>query len=221
MTPYYDSEHATIYCGRCEEILPELPPADVVIADPPYGSRRPPQHSKRGALKEVRGNDRIAPEWIFSLRLNDAAAVYSFCTWDTLEEWKRLLAYRLNMRSCIVWDKEIHGLADLKTCWAPRHELILFGSNGRHEFNGRRPIDVIRCTRKQSDLHPYEKPVELMKQLLICTSGALIIDPFMGTGPTLRAAKDMGRKAIGVEIEEEFCEIAAKRLRQNVLEFAN
>lgn len=72
--------------------------------------------------------------------------------------------------------------------------------------------DVGRC-------HTTQKPLELMKELvaLFTDPGELILDPFMGSGTTLRAAKDCGRKAIGIELEEKYCEVAAKRMRQEVL----
>ncbi len=89
--------------------------------------------------------------------------------------------------------------------------------------NSDRNIRVFECLRGLNGLreHPTQKPVELMSWVLSFYPTALnVIDPFMGSGTTLRAAKDLGRKAIGIEIEERYCEIAAKRMAQEVFQFA-
>ena len=217
MRPYYESDNITLYCGNCLHVLSHIEPASAIITDPPYGVRRPNAYRVNGPLKEVQGNDSVDPAWIFAAQVTDPAAIYSFCTWDSLEEWKTLLNYRFKVRSCIVWDKEIHGCGDTKTCWAPRHELILYAANGRYEFVDR-PVDVLRHRRTSSDLHPYEKPVPLLQTLLATTTG-MVLDPFAGCGSTLIAAKLQRRPAIGIEISEEYCEIAANRLKQSVFDF--
>jgi site-specific DNA-methyltransferase (adenine-specific) len=176
---------------------------------------------KRQRFDEIIGNDAVHGEWLRDVQVSNGGACYVFCTWDTLEEWRQeLLKAGLRVRSCVVWDKVRHGLADLKTCWAPRHEMILFAANGRHELIGRRPVDVLREQRVTpvSLCHPYQKPVALICRVLEASRGT-VLDPFMGSGTTLVAAKKLNRRAIGIEMEERYCEIAAKRLEQGVFDF--
>jgi site-specific DNA-methyltransferase (adenine-specific) len=117
----------------------------------------------------------------------------------------------------LVWDK---GQIGMGREFRKSHELILrlWGKDLPIMSDGTAHSDVLRygpvdnARRK----HPAEKPVELISELLWCATGT-IFDPFMGSGTTLVAAKQLGRKAIGIEIEERYCEIAAKRLAQEVL----
>jgi DNA modification methylase len=76
---------------------------------------------------------------------------------------------------------------------------------------------LFRFQRDQADTHPTMKPVAMVRDILSAVPGDVVLDPFVGSGTTLRAAKDLGRRAIGIEIEEKHCEIAANRLRQEVL----
>lgn len=92
----------------------------------------------------------------------------------------------MKVRSAIIWDKVIHGLADLQTCYAPQYEIILFASKGRSILLGSRPKDIIRCQRLSPSKmkHPYQKPVELIVPLLRVSTqvGNTILDPFTGSG---------------------------------------
>ena len=208
----------TIYHGDASTVLASLPSVDAVITDPPYGCKRPSQWA--GKRDDIQGNKTIDATWMDSVSVNDGGAVYVFTAWEVMDVWKAELAKRWNLRSCIVWDKGIHGLADLKTCWAPRHELCLFAGVGRHELNGKRPVDVLQVQRVNETGHPYEKPVALMGRIMEASNPATVVDPFMGSGSVLVAAKRDNRKAIGIEIEERYCEMAANRLRQGVFDFA-
>jgi site-specific DNA-methyltransferase (adenine-specific) len=113
--------------------------------------------------------------------------------------------------TCLVWLKrydEAFGsfLSDAETAWM---------SKGRGVYCRR---DLSNNAIANERVHPTQKPVSLMRWCIeFFPHARTILDPFMGSGTTLRAAKDLGRKAIGIEIEERYCEIAAKRLSQMAL----
>ena len=116
----------------------------------------------------------------------------------------------------LIWDtKGANGMGDLSIPWKPSHQEIYVWGSG---FVGHRGSDVLSFPPEQSfgRDHPHAKPVDLMQELVGKTTGT-VLDPFMGSGTTLVAAKNLGRKAIGIEIEERYCEIAALRCSQGVL----
>ncbi|HLU95578.1 MAG TPA: site-specific DNA-methyltransferase [Thermobifida alba] len=126
------------------------------------------------------------------------------------------------VRQLIVWDKgDSPGMGDLKMPWGPAHEEIYVFGAGWH---GRRRSNVLRYptippSAAARPSHPTPKPVSLMVDLIQCCPPGVIADPFAGSGTTLRAAKDLGRRAIGVEVNEQYCEIAARRLAQETFDF--
>lgn len=213
MTPYYADEWVTLYHGDCRE-TPAWLAADVLVTDPPYGIKH--SSNKPGA---PRRGDQIANDGDVSVRDgvlgawgDRPAVVFGSC---------RQPVPPMAVRGTLVWDKGGHvGMGDLSLPWKQNWEHIYVAGPG---FSGRRGSGVLRVNAlvpwAGEVTHPHEKPVELLRLLLDkCPPGA-VADPFAGSGTTLRAAKDMGRKAIGVEIEERYCEIAARRLAQGVLDF--
>ncbi len=213
MTPYYDDGSCTIYHGDCRElsqVVAPPPSVAVVIADPPYGHgydttrQRPNMYGDRGWAPLVGADVPFEPGWL--------VAAYA----KTVIFGANHFADRLPPSpSWFIWDKrEGHGTCDFADC-----EMAWSNVGGparifRHYWMG-----GITKSERSAKLHPTQKPVALMAWLIDRTTceGALIFDPFMGSGPVLRAAKDLGRRAIGIEIEERYCEIAAKRLAQEVL----
>ncbi len=211
MKPYYEREGIVIYHGDCREILPKLTEkVDLVLTDPPYGiDYQSARRTEWNRKAKIQGDD-IFPLWMFDL-LKPERALFVWCRWDILH----LLPIP---KSLIVWDKGNHSMGDLQHEYGRQWEAVAFYPMAEHQFRYR-PKDIINIMRVAPErlIHPNEKPVEVAKSLLDANVGDLILDPFMGSGSVLRAAKDLGRKAIGIEIEERYCEVAAKRLSQEVL----
>jgi DNA modification methylase len=206
MTPYYQDDACTIYHGDCREILPLLPKVDLVLTDPPYGIGRDgmrPSTSSHGGRKayEFLGWDNAAPsEEIFRLIFERSK--------DQIIWGANYFAEHLPpSMGWLVWDKgQDICSSDCELAFSSR--------------SGALRRKVLNRTELQKDgaVHPTQKPLALLSWCLAFFPAAqTILDPFMGSGTTLRAAKDLGRKAIGIELEEKYCEIAAKRLAQEVL----
>lgn len=208
-TPYYDDGTVTIYRGDCRVLMPMLT-ADVLIADPPYGMAYVSNSAKSGPSAPIIGDgDTRLRDWLLSY-WGDRPAIL-FGTWRVP---------RPPCRALLVWDKgESPGMGDLSLPWGPSHEEIYVTGAG---WRGRRIGSVLRFPglapgdRHRPD-HPTPKPLPLMRHLIERAPTGTIVDPCAGSGSTLRAAKDLGRRAIGIEIEERYCEIAAQRCAQDVL----
>jgi len=205
--PYYEKDGIVIYLGDCREILPQLPKVDLVLTDPPYGMSFRSNHR---IIKHdnIRGDKQLPLDLINECILKANNACYVFCRWDNLDEM-------VKPKSVIAWVKNNWSMGDLKHEHGRQWEAICFYPSANHEFKKRIP-DVIQRCKTWNNVHPTEKPTDLMTQLIACNVGETVLDPFMGSGTTLVAAKDLGRKAIGIEIEEKYCEIAVKRLAQGV-----
>ena len=224
MTPYYDDGTCVIYHGDCREILPTLEVADLMITDPPYGVG---WQSSRGSHDLIAGDDGSLPleAWLdLALRKTRRGRhvyIFGFRPSDIPE----------GMPMCgfaeLVWDKGVMGLGDITSPWGPSHEPILFGVQEISKANRAknygvtaarlRKASVLRFQRPHSAQtlrHPTEKPVDLLRVLIESSStfGETVLDPFAGSGSTLEAARLEGRKAVGIELDERYCEAAAKRL---------
>ena len=228
MKPYYDHAGITIYHGDCREILPEIK-ADVVVTDPPYGIKDKPMLDLPGGRRargkkssnntyhpETTWDDEINPEWAKAV-CSASETIAWFGQWRKREEVESTMT--LPLRCEIIWAKDCHVGPPCPL--AMRDERIWVFS--KHGIKGQRfettVWDEPIIPTWKFKHHKNEKPLQLMSRLIswLSSEDQLILDPFMGSGTTLRAAKDLGRKAIGIEIEERYCEIAAKRLAQEVL----
>lgn len=208
--PYYDRDGITIYNADCREILPFIGEFDLCLTDPPYGMEFQSNHRIK-KHERIHGDDNLPILEILDCinRVNRAA--YFFCRWDNIGDMPK-------PKSVLAWVKNNWSMGDLEHEHGRMWEAICFYANKDHEFIKRIP-DVILQARTGNNLHPTQKPVELMGALISANVGERILDPFMGSGTTLVAAKQLGRKAVGIEIEEKYCAIAVQRLAQDILDF--
>ena len=203
---YYDEDGITIYHGDCRDILPQLEPVDLVLTDPPYGIadvwKGGSGHGwgKANTEKPTRNTwDAKTPDRE-TLETIIAKATYSII-------WGGNYFQLPISRGWLVWVKPEREftLSEAELGWTNKDTVMR----------------VCECHRSDSDrAHPTQKPIYLMKwciSWLKKESPDIILDPFMGSGTTLVAAQQLGRKAIGIEICEDYCRIAVDRLRQGVL----
>lgn len=196
MTPYYSDGRIRIYHGDCREVLPALAafPFDALVTDPPYPN-------KAGHFDDaVDIARRVLAEHIAS-----EAIVF----WDEFE----VPPVPLPLVARHVWHRNNTNRPD-------NYEAIYeFRRDGKRRASRVMAYPVVYpgltgCVEATG--HPTQKNEKLMRELVQRTEGA-VLDPFMGSGSTLRAAKDLGREAVGIEVDERWCEIAARRLGQEVL----
>lgn len=210
MRPYHSERGIEIYHGDCREILPDLRKGvriDAVVSDPPYGIDLDGPgcntHNKNRAI--VGDGEPFEPAFLFGI--------------GTLVLWGgNNFADQLPIGGWLCWDKRVVESADVirgspfELAWVnDRSKFKLY----RLQHCGAINADAANTPR----WHPTQKPVRLMTSVLRDFPADLLCDPFMGSGSTLLGAKLLGRAAIGIEIEEKYCEIAAKRLSQEVFQF--
>lgn len=215
LQPYYDDGQCTIYHGDACSVLAKLDAgqADVFITDPPYGTRTEQRDEWMvGEFSNVMPV--ILPE-LHRVGVTNAA-LYLFTSWKLMADWVFRCSPYFRMQNFLIWDKGRHSGTFGMYSWQFHWEGIYYGIKGPRPIRAYMP-DVLRTTEHPK--YPMQKPVDVLSRLILASSdvGQLIVDPFLGSGTTLRAAKDLGRKCIGIEIEEKYCEIAARRLQQEVL----
>jgi site-specific DNA-methyltransferase (adenine-specific)/modification methylase len=222
--PYYDDGRGIVlYHARCEDVLPGIDPASValLLTDPPYGIALNTEYRTRKRTALALSND--YPCIAGDGEPFDPAHLLRF---------PRLVLFGANhyadrlpaSPSWLVWDKlagltskRAMGFNDSADC-----ELAWTNLGGPARLVPLRWMGLMKgAERDRRRLHPTQKPIALMGGIIgqYTTPGALIVDPYLGSGPTAVAAKMLGRRCIGVELEERYCEIAARRLQQDVLDF--
>lgn len=198
---------------------------DCCITDPPYGigyqsARRT---DKDNWKPKILNDEEPYTEWIDPIfkKLKDGGRLICFYRRDVQDAflWE-IQKVGFEVKSQIVWDKVSHGMGDLAGEFAPQHELMIYATKGRYEFNSKRPKTVYRCLRVMPDklIHPNEKPVSLMAAIIrdITRKGETIIDPFGGSFSTAIAAHREGRNCISYELHEEYFKSGEQRLSDSI-----
>ena len=195
--PYYQDDAVTIYNADCRDVLPTLDKVDLLLTDPPYGKRLNYGGETDDSTDWFKENTR----WLVSLEVPliftcPSSKIYDIPKPDWIAVWHKPLSFGF-------WS----------TPMLPHWEAICIYNQPLKITRS----DVFVSNPEKPNGHPAPKPLSLLREILSVFPAEIVVDPFMGSGTTLRAAKDLGRKAIGIEIEERYCEIAADRMSQTVM----
>ncbi len=215
MTPYYSDDHVTIYHGDALTVG-EWRTADLILTDPPYG------------IGWSKGTNKAAGSYAHAGIAGDKdttvrdAALAMVPTTPAIVFGSFYAPHPCRVRQVVVWWKPNDAGVVGSTTGYRRDAEPVFLLDPWPSTLVQWPSVIRSCHQSISAIvtetgHPHTKPVDLLRQLMERAPDGVIADPFMGSGSTLRAAKDLGRKAIGVEVDERYCEIAAKRCAQEVL----
>ena len=216
MKPYFQNHLVTLYHGDCLQITDWME-ADVLVTDPPYGQSyksnmdrgsRTSWHDAIVGDETTESRDAVLGLW------GAEKAALVFGTWKVQKPKAT--------KQTVVWDKTPCGfMGDLSIPFGSAHEEIY--CLGKTGWTGNREASIVRVQMlmsadKSRPDHPTPKPIALMEKLISKTVGT-IADPFAGSGATLVAARNLGRKVVGVEVEEKYCELIANRLSQQAFDF--
>ena len=215
--------------GNCLEILETLQNGciDIVLTDPPYGINYVSNRSiyedtitKRGLLNDGKEEafellDKACE--ILQRKTAENAHLYFFCSWSVFSKFESIVAKYFTIKTPIVWDKGNKGSGDLENDWGNQTEIIIYCVKGKKLVNNRRG-NIINVSRLHTSrmVHPTQKPDELIRQILevSATAGDFVVDPFMGSGSTIKVCNDMKLKSLGIELDQDMFNIANQYINE-------
>ena len=214
--------------GNCLEILENLEDGciDIILTDPPYGINYISNRSiyedsitKRGLMND--GNEAFEIlEKTCQILINKVAKnahLYFFCSWSVFSKFEYIISKYFTIKTPLIWDKGNKGSGDLENDWGNQTEIIIFCVKGKKLVNNRRG-NLLSIPRLHSSkmVHPTQKPVELISEILAVSyiKGDFIVDPFMGSGSTIKACNKINAKSLGIEIDNDMFNIANKFINE-------
>ena len=210
-------EHRLI-CGDSTDIavidrLMDGVKADMVFCDAPYGYKYESNYQDK---YEMLQNDDKILDFIPAIwgAMKDNCPVYEFCGWQSLKQWLEYFENTsLDLKNVIIWEKNNWSMGDLKGAYAGQYEVILYLNKGRVELNGSRDTDIWKFDREPPKMHPTMKPIELIAYALSKSSkkGDVVLDCFGGSGSTLIACEQTGRKCYTCEIDPKYVDVIIAR----------
>ena len=220
-----------IHLGDSYKLIKEIPDksVDLVVIDPPYlinyftNYRKDKDHDFCSAIAND-SNEELIKNIIYELYrvMKDNTAVYVFCSPDKIEVFKTEIEKYFNLKNIVIWVKNNWTAGDLEAQYGKQYEMILYANKGRKFINGDRLTDVwiandimgFNRVAGKEQLHQNQKPLELIKLMIEKSSNEqdLILDCFSGSGTTCVAAKELNRRFIGIEIDENYHRISVERL---------
>lgn len=226
MKPYYDEDGITIYCGDCLEVMDGIAErCDAFVTDPPFAFA--------GGLSNGRSSqvdDQFFAYWWrdvcgkLTALCGEAGSGFIWCDWRTVSSFAAGFAPKSQTYDYYRMTQMIHHYREMPGQGMPFRnsvDMIAYVRGPKHKDppipNTTHNFISSYWYYGKHEYHPAEKCLKIAEQLIEWAGGQTVIDPFMGSGTTLAAAREKGRRAIGIEIEEKYCEIAAERLRQRSL----
>lgn len=209
--------------GNSLEILKSLQDnsIDIILTDPPYGIEYKSNRSQDSNAITKRGLLNDGKKEAFELLENTCkilvdktskdSHLYFFCSWSVFSDFERIIGKYFTIKTPIVWDKGNKGSGDLENDWGNQTELIIYCVKGKKNINYRKG-NVLSIPKIHSSrlVHPTQKPVELIKEILEVSAlkNDFIVDPFMGSGSTIKACNEMNLKCLGIELDKEMFNVA-------------
>ena len=215
--------------GDCLEVMKQIPneSVDMVLTDPPYLCDYSRHDSKSRFSKKIANdennsaNESMIKKYLQECYriMKDNTAIYCFCNYKKIDFFKQQIETAgFNLKNIIIWDKQRNGMGDLSTTFGYSYEFIIFASKGQPKIRGKRISDVWQFARvkPKEQEHQNQKPVDLLVQAIEKSSdeGAVIFDGFMGVGSTGVACVNTNRDFIGIELDENYFNIAKKRIEE-------